>query len=269
MDNKFARGRSSEIFKLEDGKILKLFFKEYPIEDVEREYKNTIIASKLGCTPIKVYERIKKENRNGFVMSYCDGICQNDMPGKNPLYIFKAGYDLAKCHALVHSKKSHELEDIRKIAIDALSSKAFDDFTSGEKEKIKKYILSLKEEDTVIHLDFHTGNVLVNKKKELFVIDWMTAARGSRYVEYAMMNFLFKDAELFPEKSKFVNSIFGLIRGMIGKQYYKMYEKLMPVDQNEVDKYRIIALIIRRSWLIEFEHQNLVKQIKELISRYC
>ncbi len=269
MANNFARGRSAEIFKLDDNKVMKLFFEDYPRSDAEKEYKNTVIASKNGCTPVKVYEKIEKDGRFGFVMDYVDGVSQNDMPGKDPGYIFKAGYDLAKCHALVHNAKDHNLEDIRNVAIKALDQDEFNDFSKEEKDSMKKYILTIPEEDTIIHLDLHTGNVLVNDKKELFVIDWMTAGRGSRYVEYAMMNFLFKDAELFPEKSKFVNAIFGMIRGMIGKQYYKGYEKLMPVDKIEVDKVRIIALIIRRSWGIEFEHQVLNKQIRELIKKYC
>ena len=41
---KYARGRSSEIFRLEDGKVLKLFFKEYPESDVTREFENTKIV---------------------------------------------------------------------------------------------------------------------------------------------------------------------------------------------------------------------------------
>lgn len=269
MENKFARGRSSEIFRLDNEKVMKLFFKDFKIEDIDQEYQNSLIASKLGCTTIKVYEKVNQEGRFGFVMSFVDGVCQNDMPGKNPFYIFKAGYDLAKCHVLVQQKQSHELKDIRLVASSLLNNKEFNDFTDEEKAKMKKYIMSLPEEDGVLHLDFHTGNVLVGKDKQLYVIDWMTAARGNRYIEYAMMNFLFKDAELFPEKSKFVNFLFGLIRGMIGRQFYKGYKKAMAVDEKEVDKYRIIALIVRRSWGIEFEHQNLVKQIKSLIERYC
>lgn len=269
MADNFARGRSAEVFKLEDNKVMKLFFSDYPRSDAEKEYKNTVIASKLGCTPVKVYEKIEKDGRFGFVMDYVNGVCQNDMPGKDPSYIFKAGYDLAKCHALCHTKSSHDLEDVRVVACNALDQDEFNDFTNDEKDLMKKYIMSLPEEDTVIHLDLHTGNVLVNDNKELFVIDWMTSCRGSRCVEYAMMNFLFKDAELFPEKSKFVNAIFGMIRGMIGNQYYKGYEKLLPIDKAEVDKYRIIALIIRRSWGIEFEHNVLNKQIRDLIKKYC
>ena len=88
---KFARGRSSEAFRLEDGRVLKLFFEDYPEEYAKKEFSNTKIASELGCTSMKVYEMIKQDNRNGIIMDYIDGISQNDMPTKNPLYLLKGG----------------------------------------------------------------------------------------------------------------------------------------------------------------------------------
>ena len=56
---------------------------------------------------------VNQDGRTGIVMDYIDGISQNDMPTKNPAYLLKGGKDLARCHQLVHSKKSHELNDIR------------------------------------------------------------------------------------------------------------------------------------------------------------
>ena len=266
---KFARGRSSEAYKLEDGKVLKLFFEDYPKEFAQKEFKNTKIASDTGCTNMKVYEIIQKDGRTGIVMDHVDGVSQNDMPTKNPAYLFKGGKDLAKCHAVVHSKKSHELEDVRKMCVNMLDQKEFDDLTKEEKEKAKKYIMSLKEDDTIIHLDFHTGNVLVDDKGNCTVIDWMTAARGNRAIEVAMMEFLFSEAELFPGSSALKIAFFSAVRGMIGKQYFKIYHELMPIDEKEVDKYRLLALIIRRSWGIEFEKKALMDKIKKLIEKYC
>jgi len=269
MGENFARGRSSEAFRLEDGRVLKLFFPDYPKTDAEREFKNTKIASDCGCTTMKVYEMVSKDDRTGFIMDYIDGVSQNDMPTKNPLYLFKGGKDLARCHALVHSKSSHELDDIRVESCKMIDTQPFDNFSLDEKAKMKNYIMSLPESDTIIHLDFHTGNVLVDKNGKCTVIDWMTAARGNRAIEYAMMEFLFSEAELFPEASKLELKFYQLVRGMIGNQYYKEYQKLMPVSKDEVDKYRIVALIVRRSWNIEFEKDYLTKTIKSLINKYA
>ena len=269
MTEKFARGRSSEAFRLEDGKVLKLFFEDYPEEYAKKEYQNTKIAHDTGCTPMNVYEMVNQDGRCGFVMDYIDGISQNDMPNKNPLYIFKGGKDLARCHYIVHNKKSHNLEDVRTMVCDMLNDKTLDVLTEEEKKKAKDYIMSLPEDDTIIHLDFHTGNVLVDGNGNCTVIDWMTAARGNRAIEVAMMEFLFSEAELFPEASKLQLVFFSAVRGMIGKQYFKLYKELMPIDDKEIDKYRLLALIIRRSWGIEFERENLTNKIKNLIKKYC
>ena len=67
---KFARGRSSEAFRLDDGRVLKLFFKDYPKEYVEKEYKNTKIASDTGCTTMKVYEMVEQDGRAGMIVDY-------------------------------------------------------------------------------------------------------------------------------------------------------------------------------------------------------
>ena len=62
MDDNFARGRSAEVFHAGEGKVLKLFFEDYPREYVEKEYRNTKIVSELGCTSMKVYEKVEKDD---------------------------------------------------------------------------------------------------------------------------------------------------------------------------------------------------------------
>lgn len=269
MSEQYARGRSAEVFREGDDKVMKLFFEDYPREYAEKEYRNTKIVSELGCTSMGVYDKVEKDGRFGFIMDYVDGVSQNDMPSKNPAYIFKAGKDLARCHVEVQKKHTKELDDIRKVCSDLLDDKLFDFLTDDEKERAKKYIMSLPDDDTVLHLDFHTGNTLVDKDGSCKVIDWMTAARGNRAVEYALMEFLFSEAELFPEKSKAVNTFYGLVRGSIGKQFFKEYNSLTPISAIEVDRYRLLALIFRRSWGIEFEKPYLTRKIKELIDIKC
>lgn len=269
MGEKYARGRSAELFREGDGKVLKLFFDDYPREYAEKEYRNTIIASDLGCTSMKVYDKVEKDGRFGFIMDFIDGVSQNDMPSKNPAYVFKAGKDLARCHVAVQARHTRELDDIREFCCGLLNDEVMDFLTGDEKKRAEKYIMSLPDDDTVLHLDFHTGNVLVDKEGNCRVIDWMTALRGNRAAEYALMEFLFSEAELFPEASELQRKFMGLIRGSIGKQFYKEYNKHTPISAVEVDRYRLLALIFRRSWNIEFERPYLTRKIKDLIALYC
>ena len=269
MSDNFARGRSAEVFRVGEGKIMKLFFEDYPREYAEKEYKNTKVVSELGCISMKVYDKVEQDGRFGFVMDFIDGVSQNDMPSKNPAYIFKAGKDLARCHVAVQAKHTRELEDIRTFCSELLDDKVMDFLTEDEKLRARKYIMSLPDDDNVLHLDFHTGNVLVDKEGNCSVIDWMTAARGNRAVEYALMEFLFSEAELFPEASPAQRKFMSIIRGSIGKQFYKEYNKPTPISAVAVDRYRLLALILRRSWNIEFERPYLTRKIKDLIALYC
>ena len=268
MSEQFARGRSAEVFKNADGTVTKLFFTDYPRENAEKEFRNSRIAAELGCTPIKVYEMVEQDGRTGFTMDFFDGISQNDMPGKDPSYLLKGGKDLARCHVRVQAQASHELDDIRQVCVDLLDDETMSFLTDEEKDRARNFLMSLPESDGVLHLDFHTGNVLVNDSGVCTVIDWMTAARGNRAVEAAMMEFLFSEAELFPEASKAQRLLFAAVRGFIGKQFFKEYQRLTPITAAEIDRYRLPALMVRRSWNIEFERPYLTRTVSELIAKY-
>ena len=135
MSENFARGRSAEIFDAGDGKVMKLFFEDYPREYAEKEYKNTKVVSELGCTSMKVYDKVEKDGRFGFIMDFIDGVSQNDMPSKNPAYIFKAGKDLARCHVEVQAKHTRELDDIREKCVELLGTEPLNILTDEEKRE--------------------------------------------------------------------------------------------------------------------------------------
>ena len=268
MDEKFARGRSAEIFHVGDGKVMKLFFADYPKEYAEKEYRNTKAVADLGCTGLNVYEMVEQDGRFGFVMDQVDGVSQNDMPAKKPLYLFKGGRDLARCHVRIQKEHTKELDDVRAVCVDALETAPFDFLTAEEKAAAAAYINALPEEDTVLHLDFHTGNVLVDDKGECKVIDWATGARGNRAVEESLMQFLFgPEVEMFPEATPAQVKFFTFAKGIVAKRFFKEYQKLSPISQEELDKYRLLAMIIRRSWDIESEKEYLTKTIRELIQK--
>ena len=269
MSDNFAKGRSAEIFNNGDGKITKLFFADYSRDYAEKEYRNTKVAADLGCTDMKVYDMVEQDGRYGFVMDYVDGVSQNDLSTKKPSYFLRGGKDLARCHVRIQAKHTKDLDDIRAVCSNLLADPVMDFLTTEEKVAARQYILSLPEEDTVLHLDLHTGNVLVDQSGNCYIIDWVTAARGNRAVEEALMEFLFSEAELFPEASPMQLKVFRAVRGFVGKQFFKEYQKLTPISAEEIERYRLLALIFRRSWNIEVERPYLTKTIRAYIRKEC
>ena len=43
----------------------------------------------------------------------------------------------------------------------------------------------------------------------------------------------------------------------------------IPISAAEVDRYRLLALMVRRGWGIEFEKPYLTRTIRALITEYC
>lgn len=260
-----ARGRSADFYPYGKNKIVKLFLKEISKEEIDIEFENTVEAYRTGCTPMQCYGLIEYEGRKGIILDRVSGIPMTKLPEKNPLSILTCSKLLAEQHLIVHSKSSHKLRDVRTVAVDFLSNTAMDILTDEEKVKTKNYIESLPEGYTVLHLDFHTENILVDKSK-CVVIDWLTATRGHPEVEVAQMQFLFHDALLFPGCSKFQLLLYSTLRSFIYNGYIKRYKKATRIDMNEVKKWKIIPLIIRRCvWAHEFEKESITKQIRECL----
>ena len=261
-----VRGRSADFYPYEKDKIVKLFLKEISREEIDIECENTIEAFRTGCTAMQCYGEIEFDGRIGIILDRVNGIPMTKLPEKNPLSLFTCSKMLAEQHLIVHSKHSNKLRDVRKVAVDFLSNKAMDILTDEEKAKAKTYIESLPEGDTVLHLDFHTENILVDNGK-CVAIDWLTAARGHHEVEVAQMQFLFHDSLLFPGCSKFQLMLYSTLRSFIYNGYIKRYKKATGVDLNEVKKWKIVPLIIRRCvWAHEFETEPLTRQIKECLA---
>lgn len=260
----FTHGRSAELYDLGDGKVLKLYFPEFPESDVDLEYLNTCEAFRLGCTPMECFGKVECDGRYGIILKKIPGISMTKMPEKNPLILFKAGRLIAEQHAMVQSKHTDALPDLREKAAACLDGEAFVFLSAERKEKLRRYILSLPAGDSVIHLDFHTENILMNGK-DVTVIDWMTAAKGVPQAEVAMMDFLHHHAELFPGSSKAQLAFYTAVRTFIYNSFLKNYIKLTGMSPDAPKPWYVVALVMRRAWDIASEKGYLEGEITRLV----
>ncbi len=258
--------RSSEVFDLGEGKVLKLYFTETEDASIDREILNTKVAFETGCTPMACYGDVKIRGRRGLILKKLEGCSMTNMPGKNPLILFTAGKILATLHANVHSKKAPQLKDVRQETIEVLEREAvFNFLTKEDKERLKAYILALPEGDNILHIDFHTDNILCDGNNYQ-VIDWMTALRGNPLAEVAMMNFLHHEAELFPGSSRLKIAFMQMVRGGIYNSFIKNYEKMTGRTEAESHQWDIIAWILRLgNWNINYERENLQGKIAAFV----
>ena len=83
------------------------------------------------------------------------------------------------------------------------------------------------------------------------------------------MRFFFTEAELFAEATALQNWVFARLRTIVGKPFFKEYRRLMPYEDEEVEKYALIAYLYRREWDLVTEREKLSNHIKRCIEERC
>jgi len=261
----FAIGRSAELYLLEEHKILKLFFPDAKESEIDLEIKNTMEANRKSVSGMRCFGKAKVDQRFGIIFDKVDGISLTKLPDQNPLELFRIARTLARLHYGIHQIHSDQYKDIKEILYSCLISDPLSFLNSIEKEKVKSYISLLPLGNSILHLDFHPENVIVDGKEEV-IIDWMTAAKGNPAADVAFTVLLFTDAELWPGTPKLKVLFYTIIRKFILRGYLKAYKSLSGITDSEIDAWRLPALILRLGlWNIQSERERLKSQISRLV----
>lgn len=267
LTKKIATSRSAEVFDLGKDILLKLFFKEYPEDYVLTEYINTKEAHDKGATAMAVYDFVQVGDRYGLTIQRIHGVTQIEYFGKHASYLFQAGGDMAKEHLKVHALHSDVLKDVRELCVGLLDKEQFQTLSQQEKEKAKAYLVSLPGDNCILHMDFHVNNILVTDDHQLVTIDWMTACKGSAKAEAAMMDFLLREAELFPGTSKLQAVGLNIGKKILYSGFKKAYWKKAGISKKDIHTWRLVALVFRLgTWNIASEKAHILKEIKKLIA---
>jgi len=258
--------RSSQVFLLENNKLLKLFFNHVTSEQVDVEVINTQEAFEKGVTKVECFGKYKIEDRYGMLMRKVDGKTLICIFTRNPLFYFKAYRIMADLHLQLHNTKTEKIRDYKKLAISCLDTETFDFLSVYEKNKISEYIKKLPDGNSILHLDYHPDNLMYDGKTAT-IIDWMTAARGVPAADMATTAYLLKEGEMIPGCSAILNFVLEVIRKGIFKSYFKRYQKVAGISDFQIEEWRLVTLIVRLSvWHIESEIDILQKKIRNTMT---
>lgn len=186
-------GNTAEVYDFGEGKVCKLFKQGYPKEAVEREFRNATEVHRQGLPVPKVFELVESEGRTGIVYEKIDGKSMLECIVENP---GKAGFFLEE---FVRLQKNW----LKEASVHAASVLSYKDFlqmlinSAGQKTEasLLEEINSLPEGDTLLHGDFHPGNVLISTDHRAVVIDFMNVCRGPVLYDIARTYFLLKETD--------------------------------------------------------------------------
>ena len=258
-----ALGRSAEIYPWRDGRVLKLFLRDCRREDILQELSNTRAVSRTGINAASCHGTVEIDGRIGIILDRIDGPSLTKLPESRAGEFFSVPRYLADVHLQIHNEKCPQLQDIRERLISNLDLESLSFLSREEKESIRKYVSSLPAGDRVIHLDFHTENIICAANGR-FVIDWMTAAKGHPAMDVAFTYYLMKDAELFPGISLWQKIFYETVRQYILSKYLKRYFRVSGLSRVDLEPWRLPVLLFRLGlWNIESERPRLQFWIRQ------
>lgn len=166
-----AKGNTAEVFEYGEDKVLKLFKPGYPVEQIQREFNNTVIMNRICVHTPKAFEIVEHEGRHGIVFQKIVGVDLFSEYLKNP------------SDEKIASVILTDLSDIQKKVLlekteEGISYKIYLEWFGYDGS-------NLTDGNFICHGDLHPGNIIRTKDGELCLIDFMNVCRGPKEYDVA------------------------------------------------------------------------------------
>lgn len=261
---KMAEGNTAEIYRLGDGKILKLFREGISRDAVEGEYRSTRAASAILPQVPKAYELIEHDGRMGIVFQEVSGTEMLRLMMEHPLRLLRYSRDFAAYHAEIAKPVSAEVRPVREKLRDEIKWQAY--LNENEKKQVMDILSRLPDGDRLCHFDFHPGNVMIDGEN-VFYLDWMTACRGNACADAARTWLLLKYGEPMHADRKTLRRARSIMAAGCCL-YLKTYRRLTGAKKKQITQWLVpVAAARLNEWLTEHERTRLLSLIRRALRK--
>ena len=167
-----ATGNTSEVFEYDEGKVCKLFKDGYPLDNIKREFNNTLLMNTTSINTPKAYEIIEHDGRHGIVFDKITGVDLVSEFLKNP-----TDENLA----------AEIIENLSKLQKELLSSESKNEISYiGYLRNFGfKKTDQLPDGNNICHGDLHPGNIIRTPENKFYLIDFMNVCLGPKEYDVA------------------------------------------------------------------------------------
>jgi aminoglycoside phosphotransferase (APT) family kinase protein len=261
---KIAEGREAEIFEYGEGRVLRLYRGERPLEHAQAQAAILQFAADAGVRVPAVHGVETVGDRHGIILERIDGDDLFVIAARKPWRIISLSGLTARLHANMHNqtaplalppvRESHR----RKVA----SSGAPQEFIDAALKSLDR----LPDGDRLLHGDFHPGNIMLGDQGPV-IIDWTGAARGSLEADFANSMLMLRLGEP-PSFLPLLIRFFALFaRSLMIRTYNRTYRKNIAVDEELIRAWQLPTAVAHIGKEGFEEREKLDKHIRELIAR--
>jgi len=258
---KIGEGHKSEVFVIDDGRILKLFFPHFA-ELAPAEADIAAILERSEVDAPRAEEVVEVDGRPGIVFGNLEvGVTISAAVRQYPWRLAKYARDLAVMHAAVHDCTSGDLPSQRQRLIEEIESCGV--ISASIRTSALQMLESLPDADTVCHNDIHMLNVVVHPVHSK-IIDWMLTTRGNALADVASAVLQLRFGE--QPKGLMARTAIELGRAFFWKSYLRNYLKIRPDTKRDLARWELpvtVALAGRREGRMQ---RQLVHRVDQIMS---
>jgi thiamine kinase-like enzyme len=229
-------GNTATVYEWEEDKVLKLFYKGYPKESVEREFYNAKAIESMDFAKPKAYEIIFCKERIGIIYDKATGESLLNWVLQTG-DLLKCAVYMAKLHRSIVQNRISNVPDYREFLKNNILNIPSNNLKN--REEVLHLLDKLPDGDTLCHGDFHPGNVLVLDGQAM-VIDFMNVCCGNYLYDVARTVFLVEYTPV-PIETKDREILLTL-----KKQLADLYLMQMNVTREMIQDYLSVIIAARK-----------------------
>ena len=259
LEQPIAYGRTAEIYPWPNGKVLKLFYDWFGLENIEYELRIAKAVHTSGLPVPAVGEIIQVNDRHGLIYQRVEGVSMFEVMSQKPWRLFHYARRSAELHVEMHAKtiqadipeQHHKLRNKIKHA-DVLRSEL--------RNRAFSALESMPGGDRLCHGDFHPGNIMVTDQDEV-VIDWIDSSLGNPLSDLARSTIIALGAV---ESDQIQYPLQKLAIRIFHTAYTRHYFSLRPGGEDKYARWLPIVAAARLSENISNLEQWLTTQVEKI-----
>lgn len=228
---KIDEGKRSEIFALDEEKVVKVFHDDFTPEMVENCYQKALEYMRLGLPVQKAYELVKTEKGYGIVYDYIRGGSLGKYLHAHPDRIEPVAKSFAALFRQIHQNEVEPdgaFPDCKKSFKDNLDTlSAY--FSKYDIKSMKQIIDALPDGRCLLHSDWHAQNVMLADGEELVIIDTDDSTYGHPFLDMGGFRLMIDTVDSHPENAM-------IIHGMEPEEVKRMWAAFLPAYFQTADK---------------------------------
>jgi aminoglycoside phosphotransferase (APT) family kinase protein len=252
-----AAGGTAEIFAMDTGRVLKLYWRGASPSAPEREAERARAAHAAGAPCPAVLDVLPVDDRFGVVFECIQGQSMLQAIAADPSSAESLIRSLARLHAQLHGLAGAGLPPqrehlSRRIALSPLNHRL--------RATVLAVLAKLPDGEALCHGDFHPGNVLMSAAGSS-VIDWFDAVRGHPAADVARTLLLLQYARA-PGDAPFES-----VRSDLTALYLQEYRNLREVSTDALQAWALPVATARLAEPIAGqERTTLVRLIEGMLA---